>query len=61
LASDSNAIPNGLNEFGDLVVSSFVTETYDLGEVLLPVELYGTGKGLKIPFKGSVIFRTGLL
>jgi hypothetical protein len=29
--------------------------------VLLPIELYSAVEGLEVPFKGSVILRTGLL
>jgi hypothetical protein len=52
---------DGLNEFSDLLVRSFVAEAYRLSEVLLPVELYGATEGLEGPFEGTVIFRAGLL
>jgi hypothetical protein len=38
---------------GDLLVRSFVAEAYGLGEVLLPVELYGATEGLKFLTKGA--------
>jgi hypothetical protein len=58
---DSDAGVDGLNEFGDLLVRSFVADAYSLGEVLFPIELYSAVEGLEAPFKGSVILRTGLL
>jgi hypothetical protein len=39
-------IADGLNEFSDLLIRSFVTEAYGLSEVLLPAELYGATEGL---------------
>lgn len=61
LAADCDASLNRLNDSGDLVVPTFVTDAYRLGEVLLPIELYGAAEGLEIPSKGSVIFRPDLL
>lgn len=61
ISGDGDAIADGLNEFGDLVVRPFIAEPYGLVEVLLPVELYDAAEGLEIPFEGSVIFCPGLL
>jgi len=61
LWGDRDASLDGLNEFSYLLIRSFVAEAYCLSEVLLPVEFDGATEGLEVSFKGSVIFRTGLL